>query len=149
MSDHGLSVEPATEVDAGLSAVRALLEDSGLPAADLRDDPGSFFIAVADGERVAAGGLELYGSAGLLRSLVVAPGQRGQGYGTALCSALELRAWDAGVTDLSLLTTTARPFFARRGYEVIDRADAPASIRDTEPFASLCPDSATCMTRSL
>ncbi|WP_228434553.1 hypothetical protein [Natrarchaeobaculum aegyptiacum] len=54
----------------------------------------------------------------------------------------------ATVDALYLLTTTAVDFFAARGYDEIDRADAPDAIRNTTEFADLCPSSATCMRRS-
>jgi amino-acid N-acetyltransferase len=48
---------------------------------------------------------------------------------------------------LYLLTTTAREFFAGRGYRAIDRADAPERIRGTTEFSDLCPASATAMVK--
>ena len=50
-----------------------------------------------------------------------------------------------GVADLVLLTTTAAPFFAKRGYTVIERRDAPAPVQHSAEFATICPASATCM----
>lgn len=129
--------------------VAALLETADLPTEDLADSPGTFYAAHAAGERVAVGGLEAYGTDGLLRSLVVAPAHRGEGYGAATCAALEDAARDAGVETLYLLTTTAADFFAAQGYEEIDRTSAPARIRATSEFADVCPASATAMRRSL
>ena len=54
-----------------------------------------------------------------------------------------------GVDDLYLLTETAEPFFAKRGYGAIPRADAPAAIAATEELSSLCPDSAVLMHRAI
>ena len=54
-----------------------------------------------------------------------------------------------GVHELVLLTTTAAPFFARRGYQIIDRLDAPAGVQRSEEFRGLCPASAICMQRVL
>jgi amino-acid N-acetyltransferase len=132
-----------------LDRVAALLADAGLPTADLRDGPGRFYLAVADGERVGAGGLEPYGSTALLRSVVVAPDRRGEGYGTAVCRRLETRAADRGVDALYLLTTDAAGFFADLGYDRVDRGAVPDAIRDTRQFTSLCPESATVMEKQL
>jgi amino-acid N-acetyltransferase len=84
----------------------------------------------------------------LLRSLVVAPAHRGRGLGDGLVRRLERAAADWGVERFWLLTTTAKTFFARRGFRVTPRADAPAEIAATHEFKSLCPSTATCMTRA-
>ena len=98
---------------------------------------------------MGAGGLERYGTDGLLRSVVVAPGERGQGYGTALCAALEKRAGEGGVQTLYLLTTTAAPFFEACGYDPVPRDGVPTPIRESTEFTELCPDSATAMAKTL
>jgi len=135
--------------DDALEYVETLLAGANLPTGDLRSTPGRFYVALEDGNRVGVGGLELYGSDGLLRSVVVEPSTRGNGLGTAICGALEDRARDEGVETLYLLTTTAAEFFADRGYREIDRDDPPAAIRETTEFAELCPSTATCMRTSL
>lgn len=135
--------------DAGLTYVERLLDDAGLPSEDVRTTPGSVYLGVDGGERIGCGGIEAYGSDGLLRSVVVEDTHRGRGYGTALCDALEAEAADSDVETLYLLTTTAEAFFAGRGYERVVRSDAPPSIRETTEFSSLCPASATCLRTSL
>lgn len=134
---------------AGLEYVRRLLSRNDLPAADVRASPGEFYVAHADGDRVGVGGLEVYGSVALLRSVVVEDVARGAGYGTAICDALEAEARAAGVAAVYLLTTTAADFFGARGYAVTDRESVPSAIADTSEFADLCPESATCMRKSL
>ncbi|QLD86350.1 GNAT family N-acetyltransferase [Natronomonas halophila] len=126
-----------------------LLEASGLPTGDLRTSEGRFFVASVGTERVGGGGLEIYGPDALLRSVVVPESKRGQGYGTALCDALEARAQANGVETLYLLTTTAEAFFDAHGYDVIDRETVPPEIRETGEFTDLCPKSATCMRKAL
>lgn len=163
MSDRGSGLMPKTpRLDAGaavtieaacaadVSAIRALLAQAQLPTADLDGPHGvSFWVARGDGVVLGAVGLETFGSAGLLRSLVVAPQSRGSGLGIALADAAESAARSAGVHELVLLTQTAEPFFARRGYGVIERAAAPAAVRASPEFGSLCPASATCMRKRL
>jgi amino-acid N-acetyltransferase len=151
-----VTLEPAA---AELDYVERLLTEADLPADDVREKARGFYLGVADGgpddegehagRRVGCGGVEAHGDAGLLRSVVVAPELRGEGYGAALCSALEARARAEGVSELYLLTTTAADFFESRGYERVSRAGAPAAIRETTQFAELCPDSAVCMRRLL
>jgi N-acetylglutamate synthase-like GNAT family acetyltransferase len=96
-----------------------------------------------------AGGLEVRGDAGLLRSLVVAEGLRGTGLGRALVEAVEAVARRRGLQELVLLTETAHEFFARLGYAAILRDEAPAAIRGSAEFRSLCPQSARCMRKKL
>lgn len=131
--------------------MRALLESAGLPAGDLTAAHlGSFRVAGGGDGRLAGGvGLEIVGGAALLRSLVVDPGQRGTGLGHALVeSALEL-AREHGVAEVWLLTTTADRFFERLGWRRAERATAPAGIRATAEFSTICPSSSVCMVRDL
>lgn len=132
-----------------LEWLEALLDANDLPNRDIHSGPGRFFIARAESARIGGGGLEPYGPNALLRSVVIAAPHRGQGYGAALCEALEARARTNGVETLYLLTTTASEFFRERGYEEIDRETVPPEIRETSEFTDLCPQSATCMRKSL
>lgn len=129
--------------------VVSLLEANGLPYQDVRMNPESFFVAYSDSACIGAGGVEIYGTDGLFRSVVITDSNRGQCYGTTLCDALEDYARTNGVENLYLLTTTAAPFFRRRGYEVTAREDAPERIQQTTEFRDLCPNSATCMRKRL
>jgi arsenate reductase len=142
------TIGPATADD--LDAIRSLLDAAGLPTADLAPGTRVEFRVARSGERVVAAiGLERHGTAGLLRSLVVAPEHRGTGVGGALVDALERDACASGVRELWLLTQTAERFFAARGWRPAERAAAPASIRESAEFSALCPASAACLTRSL
>jgi amino-acid N-acetyltransferase len=85
----------------------------------------------------------------LLRSLAVAPAWQGQGLGSALVAHAEQAARQRGIAALYLLTPTAEAFFARRGYVRLPREAAPSVLRQTTEFASLCPASAVCLTRTL
>jgi amino-acid N-acetyltransferase len=91
----------------------------------------------------------LFGDVALLRSLVIAPGRRGTGEGSALLKHAEDHARAQGVRDLFLLTTTAETFFAKHGYMRATRESAPAAIRMTREFGSICPASAAFMSRKL
>ncbi len=147
MDTSSVSLRRASGDD--LATVEALLARNDLPAADVREGPGAFYVATDGDEVVGVGGLERYGNAGLLRSVVVPETVRGTGFGAAVCEGLETRAGEAGVTALYLLTTTAAAFFAARGYERIDRAAAPERIRSTTQFAEVCPETAVCLRKRL
>lgn len=94
-------------------------------------------------------GLERCGDVALLRSLAVAESERGNGLGRKLVAYAEANALSIGVTSLYLPTTTAEDFFARLGYHLIDRADAPAVVAGTAQFSDLCPASAAFMAKHL
>lgn len=132
-----------------LDRMEALLKANDLPYRDVRTKPGCFFVAYADTEFIGAGGVEIHGSEGLLRSVIIEESKRGQGYGTALCDSLEDYARQHEVNTLYLLTTTAAEFFQQRGYEAIAREEASLSIQRTTEFTDLCPTSATCMKKTL
>jgi amino-acid N-acetyltransferase len=129
--------------------IQALLADSGLPTSDLEVARPHFVVACLDLEIVGAGALQLADSVALLRSVAVAPPMRGSGVGRQIVQALELQAHIARAHTLVLLTQTAREFFARLGYRVIEREAMPQLIQLTEEFRSLCPASATCMLKNL
>ena len=132
-----------------LIAIRALLERSGLPTSDLDLARPDFAVIRHNGEVIAAGALQRFGSSALLRSVVVAPGRRERGLGQAVVSELERLARAAHISQLILLTQTAAGFFAHRGYRVIERGSAPQDMQGSEEFRSLCPSSATCMAKTL
>jgi len=133
-----------------LAGVRMLLEREKLPASDLTEEHLKHFFFVGPiTEPTALVGLEVCGSVALLRSLVVSRDARTAGIGTALVTHAEDHARLQGVHSLYLLTTTAEPFFARRGYYRVDRTIAPASIRSTREFANLCPASSAFMFKRL
>lgn len=146
---HGhVAVETAASAD--LPAIRALLTGAQLPVADLEAPADLGFRVVRDGTAVVGAiGLERYGDVGLLRSLVVDPAMRRRGLGGVLVDALERAVRATGVQALVLLTQTAEPFFARRGYARIERAAAPEPVQASAEFTSLCPASATTMIKPL
>lgn len=132
------------------SAVRDLLSDSGLPTEDLGPDRlDGFLIAEEDGRMVGLIGLEIIGTTGLLRSLVVEKSVRKGGVGGKLVGALEAAAEAAGIRDLWLLTIDAERFFGRHGYSVVERTQVPEAIRQTREFGELCPGTAFLMRKPL
>lgn len=120
----------------------AALDAAGLPTSDVRDEARQFF-RFDDTSTLGFAGIEGEGVDRLLRSVVVLPCRRHAGAGTALVATLERMARSQGVHRLHLLTTSARPFFERCGFTIVDRASAPAAIAASREFRSLCPSSAT------
>ena len=132
-----------------LIAIRALLERSGLPTSDLESARPEFAVIREHGLLIAAGALQRFGAVALLRSVVVAPDRRGRRLGKTVVSELERLARAEQISLLILLTQTAAEFFARQGYQVIERSSAPQEVQRSEEFRSLCPSTATCMAKSL
>jgi amino-acid N-acetyltransferase len=131
-------------------AVQALLLAADLPIDDLGPERlNGFLIAQDEIATVGLIGLEILGTVGLLRSLVVARNARNTGLGGKLVDALEAAAVAAGIAELWLLTIDAERFFQRHELEIIDRTAAPDEIRQTDEFSALCPDSAYLMRKSL
>ena len=128
------------------AVAEALLMSCNLPTQDLTDDHFAHFFGCGKEESpVGVVGVEVHGSAGLLRSLAVAESARGAGLGKRLIQEAERYAAQQGVQDLFLLTNTAAALFMSLGYAAIARHAAPASIQATKEFSSICPASATLM----
>ena len=81
----------------------------------------------------------------LLRSVVVRRDHRGRGLAKRITGYLLHRAESQGVAAVYLLTETAQDFFAKLGFRRVEREAVPAAVRRTRQFASLCPQSASCM----
>jgi homocysteine S-methyltransferase len=141
------AIRPAAAAD--LPDVRRLLDGNRLPTADLEHSLPVFFVARDGQALVGAGGFEVHGESGLLRSVVVADRLRGTGLGRSLVASVEAAARQRGLRELVLLTETAHDFFARLGYIDIARESAPDAVRHSAEFGSLCPQSARCMSKRL
>ena len=133
-----------------LHPLSRLLENNKLNADDLTPDHLQHFfgIRVMD-ELAAAGGIEIHGHYGLLRSLVTHPRHRGKGLANAMVKQLEQYATERGIQKLYLLTETAEHYFAKCGYATQARSNVPSAIAATTQFSDLCPDSATLMSKTL
>ncbi len=138
-------MEVRSATDADYPAVIALLETAGLPTAGVPRTLGDFIVADTGDGLAGAIGLERYGSAALLRSAVVRPGDQGTGIGAALVRAVLDRARDGGLREIYLLTTTAERWFPRFGFAPIEREQVPDALRASVEFREACPASAAVM----
>ncbi len=129
-----------------LAAVRVMLTAAALPDGGVADSfPGGYVVADRSGELVGAAGLEVHGSVGVLRSVVVAPALRGAGLGVALTADRIVEARAQCLDAVYLLTTTAADFYLRLGFRTCPRAEVPALVAASVEFASICPSSAACL----
>lgn len=128
----------------------AALHGADLPAEDVAE-PGQSFFAFRDagGTPVGFGGYLLAGGDALLRSIVVLSSRRRRGLGSEILSQLLAGVGAAGARAAWLLTMDADGFFARRGFERKERAEAPPAIAAAPQFTSICPASAVLMCRGL
>ena len=134
---------------AELDDVLALLRESKLPTEGVVEAFDRFVVADAGGALAGAAGLEVYGDAGLLRSVVVAPDWRGRGLGGELTDAILRRAERDGLREVYLLTETAEGFFPRHGFTRIDRAEAAPAVRASAEFTTLCATTSVAMVRRI
>jgi amino-acid N-acetyltransferase len=136
-------IRPARPED--LPSATALLSQSKLPLDGFADHLRDALVATREERIVGVVELEIYGSAALLRSLVVSPAERGASLGERLASEALLLARQRGATDVYLLTETAERFFPRFGFAVADRSAAPQALKQSEEFRTACPESAVMM----
>ncbi len=141
-------LRPARAED--MPAIIALLSECDLLSGDLSVDKlANFYVVESEGRLVGVGGLEKYASAGLLRSIAVAPDWRGKNLGMLLVRQCEAAARLVGVETLYLLTTTADDFFRHLGYVDMQREAVSAIVAASTQFRSLCPSSAKCLGKRL
>ncbi|MBI3481299.1 MAG: GNAT family N-acetyltransferase [Nitrosomonadales bacterium] len=141
-----MDIEPITDIE----NVKTLLAECGLPVADIAHSKLPLFFGIrAESGMVAVVGLELFGSAALLRSLAVSPAYRSHGLARRLVEHAEHVAASVGVDTLFLLTTTASAFFARLGYMPLSRLEAPPVIKATAQFSTLCSESSELLLKEI
>jgi amino-acid N-acetyltransferase len=135
---------------ADLPAVLALLEGARLPTADIASvDEPQVWVLEERNAIVGVVALERFGAEALLRSLAIATEYRNRGFGRELVVRAEQSAQANGINQLVLLTETAEVFFHSLGYSNLDRRYVSDSLKGSAEFRSLCPASATCMSKVL
>ena len=132
-----------------LALLENLLRSHHLPTEDCAEQRHNFCGVFDQGDLVAAGGLEPAANYALLRSVVVQERYRSRGLARAVSEFLINQARSEGRKAVYLLTETAETYFEKLGFSRLDRTQVPLEIRQTRQFASLCPDTASCMVMSL
>jgi N-acetylglutamate synthase-like GNAT family acetyltransferase len=130
--------------------VKAALVKAALPADDV-DDPRVLLwrFETVEGTPVGFGGLEIFGTDALLRSLITLPPLRQVGMGAAMVAMLETEARALKCHAIYLLTGSESTFFARLGYAACAHADVPAGVRGSRQFATLRPPTASAMVKHI
>ena len=137
------SIRTATAAD--LVAIHALLTACDLPPAGLESCLAGCRLVERQGALLGCAAIEHCNGAVLMRSLAVTPAARGEGIAAALVDALQERARLDGARRLWLLTDTAVDWFGARGWQAVEREQAPAGVRAHAQFRHLCPASARLM----
>lgn len=130
-------------------AIKSLLLKCGLPSEDISVDLANFVVGRSDGIIVGVIGLEVCGRVALVRSMAVEPSFRRRGIARALNTRMFALAQRLGVEELYLLTLTVSDYFAKLGFQTINRDDVPKSIQATNEFRLLCPQTAACMMKRI
>jgi N-acetylglutamate synthase-like GNAT family acetyltransferase len=95
-----------------LDDVLEILSRVNLPHDGVKEHFDSFLVARSgEGKILGCAGLERHGEIGLLRSAAVLPEYQGQWIGNKLVRELLKRAASEGITEVVLLTTTAKDYF--------------------------------------
>jgi amino-acid N-acetyltransferase len=102
-----------------------------------------------DGRIVGSIGLELYGTAALLRSMAVLPSHRNKGIASKLVSQLIIAAGAKRVRSIYLITNTAELYFKKRGFVQISKDEVENEVLASGEFNGLCPASSTVMMMQL
>ena len=135
-----------------LPEIERLLESSALTRDGLAEctRAGDVLVARADdGCLAGCVALEQFGSDALVRSLAVTADARGHGLGSALLSRALDHARAAGAREAWLLTETAAPYFAARGWQPADRSAAPVRVAGSVEFTGACPKTVPAMRRTI
>ncbi len=98
--------------------IEKLLTAEWLPPFQIAEFLETFWVVDAGGRVLGGAGLETYGPAGVIRSVVVHPSVRGQGLGDLLSRAAIAEASKRGVERLYLFTADKAPFWGRFGFEL-------------------------------
>ncbi len=136
-------------VQDNIDSVKDLLRRAGLPLEDIDEHLSDFITAEYDGRIVGVIGLEACGKVGLLRSLAVDVGYRSRNIGSHLVKEMIGYTQNLKIEKLLLITTTARDYFEKFGFAMVDRENVPSEVKNTRQFQGICPVSAICMEMTL
>jgi len=142
-----ISIQSATPSD--YQAVCELLSKHKLPIEDINKELTHFFIVKQHGLPVGVIGMEQYGEFGLLRSMATDPAYRNNGIASSLVAALFNYGKNLGLKEMYLLTEAAENYFAKRGFQKINREETPAAIKQSAEFSHLCPSTAVVMKKEI
>jgi N-acetylglutamate synthase-like GNAT family acetyltransferase len=117
--------------------IERLLAAEWLPPMAIKEFISSFWVLESDGRVVGCAGIEIYGEAAVLRSVVVAPELRGTGEGDRLVRTALDYVKEQQARRVYLFTMHAAPFFARYGFAPVTTDDFEPAVRDSWQYVGL------------
>ncbi len=117
--------------------IEALITAEGLPAYGLAEYLETFFVLDEGRRAVGCAGLEIYGEAALLRSVVVAPERRGRVDGRRLVEAALAEARERSVRRVYLFTMHADGFFRRLGFREVSLDGFEEAVRASRQYEAV------------
>jgi amino-acid N-acetyltransferase len=122
-----------------------LLERCGLPQDGLKTSAALIVVAKDADAVLGCAALEVYGTAGLLRSVAVDPAHRREALGRQLVETMLAYGKRFGIRKLYLLTETATEYFPPFGFRPIAREAVSPAIHASVEWTTTCPVSAQAM----
>jgi amino-acid N-acetyltransferase len=114
---------------ADVQAIRELIQSEMMPAMEVEEWLGGFWVLEGGGRVLGCVGIERYGDSAVLRSLVVEHALRGTGEGRRLAERALDYAREGGAKRCYLFTMTARGFFESFGFEACMLDDFEVAAR--------------------
>jgi len=114
-----------------VAAMTQLISSATLPALEVTEWLSSFWVLDDAGTLLGCAGIERYGEAAVLRSVVVAASLRGSGEGARMTEHALAFARDDGARRCYLFTMTAPEFFSRFGFERCRLDDFEPAARES------------------
>jgi amino-acid N-acetyltransferase len=118
-------------------AIEGLLSAEWLPPFQIAEFLETFWVLEQDGRVLGAAGLEVYGEAGFIRSVVVDPSLRGTRQGERLVRRALEEAKSQGVKRMYLFTGSAADFFSRFGFELCGMDDFEPAVKRSWQFIAI------------
>ena len=132
-----MTAEPRRARAEDIPRIEALITGEHLPAYGLDEFLGTFFVLADEEHIVGCAGLEVYGEAALLRSVVVAPERRRRDEGRRLVEAALAEARRRGVARVYLFTMNAGAFFGRLGFREVRPEEFEEAVRASRQYEAV------------
>jgi amino-acid N-acetyltransferase len=113
-----------------VEAISALIASEHMPPMEVAEWLDGFWVLDEGGTLAGCAGIELYGEAAVLRSVMTAPSLRGTGEGMRLVRRCLDYAREQGARRCYLFTMTADGFFQRFGFDRCTLEDFEPSARE-------------------
>jgi len=120
-----------------IPAIESLLATESLPLTPIAAFLDGFSVLESDRDILGSAGIEMYGEAAFLRSVVVAQSVQGTGMGDRLVRSALDYAQRTGAQRVYLFTMDAANFFARFGFVAISMDDFETAVRAAPQYVGV------------